>query len=129
MIVEITNITELDFTFQYVSINTTVVDAEFTALPPLHSNMFLLIQAKNGDWWIKMSYFTFQYVSINTNTAGRSRRRLKVFTFQYVSINTVLSSASHPQYLALHSNMFLLIPIVGVVTALVLLLYIPICFY
>ena len=56
----------MNFTFQYVSINTTTVQ----------SIRFLQV------------YFTFQYVSINTQFRKELLFLLPIFTFQYVSINT-----------------------------------------
>ncbi len=55
---------------------------------PLHSNMFLLILLR-GHFGVISPDFTFQYVSINTNCFFR--RQFSVYT--------------------LHSNMFLLIPV------------------
>ena len=54
------------FTFQYVSINTTICPAAVIAV----------------------SNFTFQYVSINTMYPRFYTPAVSAFTFQYVSINT-----------------------------------------
>ena len=55
----------LNFTFQYVSINTLSSSQRVMKHRSLHSNMFLLIR----DMAVildKLQAFTFQYVSINT---------------------------------------------------------------
>ena len=59
-------IESMGFTFQYVSINTSVVKSGCAC-----------------SW-----AFTFQYVSINTNHPFFVCSIAQVFTFQYVSINT-----------------------------------------
>ena len=74
----------------------------------LHSNMFLLIQSWMPDFMQGLAKFTFQYVSINTIAAATPAIIPMIFTFQYVSINT------------LHISIALL---------LVVIIYIPICFY
>ena len=142
----------LSFTFQYVSINTSLGWLGDINDYPLHSNMFLLIHEKTCTLGWAQNYFTFQYVSINTfapvtgfsrmicftfqyvsiNTGSSvcesmfSRRN---FTFQYVSINTFLITTFFAAFLPLHSNMFLLILQLPDGLTAPIPLYIPICFY
>ena len=78
------------FTFQYVSINTSRSRQDRTP----------------GN------IFTFQYVSINTGSSGRHDQHRHKFTFQYVSINTLMKNKNILSMDNLHSNMFLLIPMV-----------------
>ena len=75
------------FTFQYVSINTQSYFLRKSNHSPLHSNMFLLIPSKATGKGNSSNSFTFQYVSINTNS---------------LFIIIILLKT-------LHSNMFLLI--------------------
>ena len=56
--------------------------------------------------------FTFQYVSINTSRSRQDRTPGNIFTFQYVSINTLMKNKNILSMDNLHSNMFLLIPMV-----------------
>ena len=96
-----------NFTFQYVSINTSLERAHSRSGTALHSNMFLLILDPKQITVISYN-FTFQYVSINTKTCF-----LQVKNFS-----------------PLHSNMFLLIPGSGADPyRMCRKLYIPICFY
>ena len=119
------------FTFQYVSINTSVSLSGSCQIQTLHSNMFLLIHQSLLQTAAQQSYFTFQYVSINTGQERWKRSPSKTFTFQYVSINTDVDFQNGEvivfftfQYVSinttrfhrrnsfrnpLHSNMFLLI--------------------
>ena len=79
------------FTFHDVSINTNIIDKYPEANLSLHSTMFLLIRLTD-----------MQRLMVNTN-----------FTFHDVSINTELAFAvSFTSVAALHSTMFLLIPVV-----------------
>ena len=96
----------MEFTFQYVSINTICSIKVMCSYPNLHSNMFLLIHRSSS---IKTSFnvFTFQYVSINTGSRYIELLRGHLFTFQYVSINTREDSYNGRNYK----------------------IYIPICFY
>ena len=98
-----------NFTFQYVSINTSLERAHSRSGTALHSNMFLLILDPKQITVISYN-FTFQYVSINTHFSLTEKDQLNLFfTFQYVSINTKIIDAGHKVILPLHSNMFLLI--------------------
>ena len=76
-----------NFTFQYVSINTSLERAHSRSGTALHSNMFLLILDPKQITVISYN-FTFQYVSINTTYPSRTGSGVYFFTFQYVSINT-----------------------------------------
>ena len=76
------------FTFQYVSINTDVRAGVLELLKYLHSNMFLLIHPVLSAGGSGAQTFTFQYVSINTCYNNMITNYQKKFTFQYVSINT-----------------------------------------
>ena len=59
---------QLNFTFQYVSINTAVCQLPFFSRKTLHSNMFLLIP-NAARYASQLGFaFTFQYVSINTSS-------------------------------------------------------------
>ena len=78
-----------NFTFHYVSINTSPSALSFDFIWPLHSTMFLLIRCLVMLWMQCRKHFTFHYVSINTE-------QLPVKSISYPS---------------LHSTMFLLIPL------------------
>ena len=117
------------FTFQYVSINTTMMRWWRPRLFALHSNMFLLILVRVTEDIQDVPGFTFQYVSINTNIEPSVALISSAFTFQYVSINTFLNAWEKAEHLPLHSNMFLLIQIPRYTSRTWKLLYIPICFY
>ncbi len=120
------------FTFQYGSINTSLLITfclnhqalhsnmvllihRLTALQisdcfALHSNMVLLIRWTDRRSTIPKSRFTFQYGSINTRSRIAAIMCRITFTFQYGSINTGRTHSSiHQRCWTLHSNMVLLI--------------------
>ena len=61
--------------------------------------------------WMMFS-FTFHDVSINTSHKANDYAYVIIFTFHDVSINTRSSSPAYANTIALHSTMFLLIPVV-----------------
>ena len=95
------------FTFQYVSINTTLSLQVLPPLSPLHSNMFLLIPGRLGNWEALQK-------SLHSNM------------FLLILVGAAVAVLS---YIPLHSNMFLLIPIFNYPISMENGLYIPICFY
>ena len=139
------------FTFQYGSINTSLLITfclnhqalhsnmvllihRLTALQisdcfALHSNMVLLIRWTDRRSTIPKSRFTFQYGSINTRSRIAAIMCRITFTFQYGSINTVSPVHVLTVQQSLHSNMVLLIHIFKSVTFIALVIYIPIWFY
>ena len=77
----------------------------------LHSTMFLLILIA-VKLLLGLQAFTFHDVSINTDTTQSRKDSVLNFTFHDVSINTVLLFFFLQNFIALHSTMFLLIPVV-----------------
>ena len=77
----------MNFTFQYVSINTVICAEVVGFLFSLHSNMFLLIP-------LTLTHVLFLIQSLHSNmfllihNDGFRKRDTLCFTFQYVSINT-----------------------------------------
>ena len=118
------------FTFQYVSIKTTIWLTVLVApLPYLHSNMFLL----------RPSYAcTVEHYRRNLHSNMFLLRPcrmwalhppVKAFTFQYVSIKTLTRAAADIINGDLHSNMFLLRLKKNWKKPVLQHIYIPICFY
>ena len=97
------------FTFHYVFINTTYRwDGLMENHLSLHSTMFLLIPDNDTIVLVFSFNFTFHYVSINTDSFFTSSTFPTTFTFHYVSINTRFDHQSRTNEIKL---------------------YIPLCFY
>ena len=99
--------TSSNFTFQYVSINT----------------------SSNISTWLPTHVFTFQYVSINTVSGKHGRfAETTLHSNMFLLIRLCLQSKDLPR-ITLHSNMFLLILKAAMCDGKGTALYIPICFY
>ena len=102
------------FTFHNVSINTKSVANLSANRSALHSTMFLLIPILSFYCKSVSGNFTFHNVSINTETLSRIICVSNSFTFHNVSINTAYFLIIYVCIFALHSTMFLLIPVLHI---------------
>ena len=79
----------------------------------LHSNMFLLFRATAASSLAAFNSFTFQYVSIISICLFINIFQCFRFTFQYVSIIFGIIAIEKICEIHLHSNMFLLFPVIA----------------